>query len=765
MSISRNKTFTEKQTQPRGNRGWAALSYLQKFGIIALIFLMPLVAFSPILYEQIVRIDRYGTREAQGAQYLRTIWQLANGLQSYHTANIKLQNGTGSAEDATAALETIEQSLQAARTQDEIAENLSLTTSADGLRAKWEATRDDPPLLLIDELASITREVGDKSYLILDPDLDTYYLMDIVLIKLPENQSLLFQSNLLLESTFAQNRLTLLEENQLLGYLNALERNLTDISRGLTVAAQNNSNEAVPPTLQGEYNDYRTTLEAYIAGAKRIVEEKRFAVEDMQATRLLHQNAVSEELRFYTEVSTGLETGIQNRIAFQGGRLLILFSFTIISTLVAISIGGRLMRSISTPLQKTIQAAEQFAGGNTAYRIDYEAGDEAGKVILAFNSMASEIENIQSALQQRSIDLEDKTRKLETIAKVAHEITSIRELGVILERSTELIYENFGHYHVGIFLLDERKEYAVLTATNSAGGRRMLEKGHTLKVGETGIVGYVAENLAARIALDVGGDAVYFNNPDLPETRSEMALPLVVSGQILGVLDVQSTEPRAFGQEDISIIQILADQLAVAISNANLYGEAVKAIESARATYGQISREAWSKMLRSQDHIAFLATPPATIPLQNAEINPVIAKAIETGDLILGEDGTTISVPVKIRGQVIGAIRLKKSGISGAWTQDETNLAIALSDQLSGALESARLYRESLQRAARESLVSEISSRITASATRDIIVRETVQELGQSIGNVSVTFQLLEQPNGEKQTEAAARAANVIKSE
>ncbi|NWF63790.1 MAG: GAF domain-containing protein [Chloroflexi bacterium] len=321
-----------------------------------------------------------------------------------------------------------------------------------------------------------------------------------------------------------------------------------------------------------------------------------------------------------------------------------------------------------------------------------------------------------------------------------------------MDRSTALIHENFGYYHVGIFLLDERKEFAVLTASNSEGGRKMLERGHYLKIGETGIVGYVAETLSARIALDVGTDAVFFNNPDLPETRSEMALPLVASGQILGVLDVQSTQSRAFDQEDISIIQILADQLAIAIQNANLYNEMVKAIDAARATYGQLSREAWSKILRSQSNIGFLATPPATVQLQDQNVNPVIAKAIETGDLILDNDGLTISVPVKIRGHVIGAIRLKKADIiSEAWTQDETNLAIALTDQLSGALESARLYRESLQRAARESLVSEISGRITASATRDAIIRETVQELGQSIGNATVTFQLLDSRNVGRQ--------------
>jgi GAF domain-containing protein len=112
---------------------------------------------------------------------------------------------------------------------------------------------------------------------------------------------------------------------------------------------------------------------------------------------------------------------------------------------------------------------------------------------------------------------------------------------------------------------------------------------------------------------------------------------------------------------------------------------------------------------------------------------------------------------VKIRGQVIGAIRLKKADIAEAWTQDEINLAISLADQLSGALESARLYRESQQRAARESLVSDISARISASPTRDSIIRETVQELGQAIENTSVTFQLLSPPNGREPVSSPRR--------
>jgi GAF domain-containing protein len=232
-----------------------------------------------------------------------------------------------------------------------------------------------------------------------------------------------------------------------------------------------------------------------------------------------------------------------------------------------------------------------------------------------------------------------------------------------------------------------------------------------------------------------------------------MALPLVATGQILGVLDVQSTEPQAFTEDDVATVQILAEQIAVAIQNTNLFSETEKALESARVAYGEFSREAWSKILRNQPKIGFIATPPTTLQTGGDAIEPSLAKAIDSGDLILSTDGLSISVPIKIRGQVIGAIRLKKPEIAEAWSQDETNLAITLSDQLSSALESARLYRESQQRAVRESLVSDISTRLSTTTTIDSILRETVQELGEALGNASVTFQLIDSSNGRRQFE------------
>lgn len=390
-----------------------------------------------------------------------------------------------------------------------------------------------------------------------------------------------------------------------------------------------------------------------------------------------------------------------------------------------------------------------------------EFEDARSRSFATFQELLTERAELEERIRERTRSLDKRTVQLQAVAEVGKSIASYRNLSELLQRAALLIHENFGYYHVGVFLMDDRKEYALLAASNSEGGKRMLEKKHALKVGETGIVGYVAERLRARIALDVGADAVFFNNPDLPGTRSEMALPLVASGQLLGILDVQSTEARAFTEDDIVTVQVLADQLAIAIQNANLFSETERALEGARTSYGQLSREAWGRILRSQARINYLSTPPATVKVEDESIEPAISKAIESGDLILGTDGLTISVPVKIRGQVIGALRLKKPEIADAWTQDETTLAISLADQLSGALESARLYRESQQRASRESLVSDISARISASATRDSIIRETVQELGQALHDASVTFQLIDRSGDGNHSGGSSRNAGV----
>ena len=162
-----------------------------------------------------------------------------------------------------------------------------------------------------------------------------------------------------------------------------------------------------------------------------------------------------------------------------------------------------------------------------------------------------------------------------------------------------MISQVFNFYHVGIFLLDDEMRFAILRASNSEGGQKMLEQGHQLEVGRTGIVGYVASTGEARIAADVGVDSVHFNNPNLPDTRSEMALPLRMGSDIIGVLDVQSTQPEAFSLSDVNILSVLSDQVSIAIENTRLLEETNTALAETEHAYRQLTLQTW-KTLKKQ---------------------------------------------------------------------------------------------------------------------------------------------------------------------
>ncbi len=161
---------------------------------------------------------------------------------------------------------------------------------------------------------------------------------------------------------------------------------------------------------------------------------------------------------------------------------------------------------------------------------------------------------------------------LQVAAQTARDASAKPDLNTLLESAVQLIHERFGFYHVGIFLVDDAHEYAILRA--AAGGEAsqgMVERQHKLKVGEMGIIGYVTRTGEARIAPDVRHDERHYSNPALPNTRSEMAVPLKVQQGVIGALDIQSLDENAFNPDDILILQTLADLLAVAIEKAHLH--------------------------------------------------------------------------------------------------------------------------------------------------------------------------------------------------
>ncbi|MDX1378145.1 MAG: GAF domain-containing protein, partial [Anaerolineales bacterium] len=196
-------------------------------------------------------------------------------------------------------------------------------------------------------------------------------------------------------------------------------------------------------------------------------------------------------------------------------------------------------------------------------------------------------------LEKSTLQIQNRASQLEAIANTARSAASLQKLDQLLPAIARDVSNRFGFYHVGIFLLDSNREYAILSAANSQGGQDMLARGHRLKVGEQGIVGYVTSSGKPRIALDGGEDAIFFNNPDLPDTHSEVALPLKFGQEIIGALDIQATESNAFSQEDVEIFSVLADQVTVAIQNTRSLEQAQRAILKLELASRQATGQAW----------------------------------------------------------------------------------------------------------------------------------------------------------------------------
>jgi len=357
-------------------------------------------------------------------------------------------------------------------------------------------------------------------------------------------------------------------------------------------------------------------------------------------------------------------------------------------------------------------------------------------------------QSLEDRVSKRTAELEGanqrherRARQFQAIAQVAHATTSIHDEDTLLFQLAQVISEQFGFYHVGIFLLDDERENAILRASNSEGGRRMLARRHSLKVGQVGIVGHVASSGNPRIALDVEEDAAFKNNPDLPETRSELALPLKDVGQITGVLDIQSTEANAFLPEDTETLYTLADQVAIAIQNARSHEATHRLLEEAQRTSESYIKEAWRLIQAQEKRIGYVVSENNIKPLEKFIEYPYINRMIAQGEPLVDEGETgTLVVPIHLRGEVVGVLDIRVP-TGHDWDPDEVDIARAVADRLSLALESATLLRTTQRRAEIERLTADISSKIGASVNMRNVLQTAVEELGRVLPGSEVVIQ------------------------
>jgi GAF domain-containing protein len=298
---------------------------------------------------------------------------------------------------------------------------------------------------------------------------------------------------------------------------------------------------------------------------------------------------------------------------------------------------------------------------------------------------------------------------------VASSILSTDEL---INKVVNMITDRFGYYYAAIFLIDPLNRWAELRDATGEAGEALKAQKHKLEIGRKSMVNTAIATKQAYIALDVGADPVRFENPLLPNTRSEIALPLLIGDRVIGALDVQSTTEAAFGEDDIDTLQGMANQVAIALENARLFQETQKSLEELQAANRLYVTDSWTETAR--EHGGY-------------EYDTGVEKATPN------EGSIAINVPLTLREQIIGNISLEGQQ---DWSPEEKGLIEAVATQAALALENARLLEESQQLALRERLAAEITGKIWTSPTMDFILQTAVKELGRALRADEATIEL-----------------------
>jgi len=369
-------------------------------------------------------------------------------------------------------------------------------------------------------------------------------------------------------------------------------------------------------------------------------------------------------------------------------------------------------RTVSEPLKDLITSFKAVEAGDLSKRAAVTATDEIAEVAMHFNRMVTSLEELQSTLEKQ---VEERTRLLKATNELAKVSSSILDPDELLAKVITLFTDQFNYYYAAIYLLDPSERWAELKEATGEAGRILRQNHHRLDLNGKSMVASSIREKGPRISQNTTDEKQRIENPLLPYTRSEVALPLIAGDRVLGVLNVQSTKSGDFGLQVIETMQNMAGQVAIAMENARLFQEAQLRISELHTTQQQYLVEGWSSLSMRKDELEY------GIGESNVDNTQKIVASIS------------------LRDQIIGQIDLEGTG---DWTNDQKNLVDAVAGQAAIALENARLVNESRQIAIRERMLAEINSKIWASSTIDGVLQIAIKELGRRLDASNATIEL-----------------------
>lgn len=330
----------------------------------------------------------------------------------------------------------------------------------------------------------------------------------------------------------------------------------------------------------------------------------------------------------------------------------------------------------------------------------------------AFETLVTERKQLENTVRERTDELEARAMQLRSSASISRTIAEMQDISELMEKVTSLTSEQFGYYHVGLYLLDERKRNAFLQASSSADGKRLIGQGIRIEPDRLNLIHRVIESNHSYITSDVD-TASFVRDVNFPLTRSRMLLPLIVRNNVIGILDMHADQPHFFDMQDAEALQTLADLVAISIDNAHLINETRNLLRQLDTYTSVQTHETWSKFT-SRHKPAYQYTP--------AGVRPIFSGSKK-------DDKESLRIPLILHGQTIGALTLKKKGTATAWSEREHILVEKVADQVALALENSRLVDETQKRAMRDQVIANISARVRETLNVESVLQTAATEL------------------------------------
>ena len=372
--------------------------------------------------------------------------------------------------------------------------------------------------------------------------------------------------------------------------------------------------------------------------------------------------------------------------------------------------------------------------------------------------------HLEELVSEGTRDLQRQSRELETAAEIAKLASAAPDPDELMGRAIELIRERFDFYHASIFLLDDSGLWAVLSASTGEAGRQLLARGHRLASGSASIVGWVTANRKPRVAADVELDPFHFKNPLLPGTRAEMAVPLMIGDRLLGALDVQSTQPNAFSQANVRVVEAISAELAIAFENSRLLHEARIRLHDASGRVAGRWTEPWKKLIGAEEdtivHLepregAAAAGPPSAVTEQ----------AARSGEPATSTDRKEVAVPIQVRGEVVATVMARRAGPGEEWTDDDVAVLQTIANQAALALEGARQYAEEQRRLAELELVNRVSQAASQLVNLDSLYRIVHSQIARVLGEADLMIALFDAASDQITIPFLAKGGEITKLE